>query len=79
MTLEVLSLDHGLRQSSGLEKGQRRAHSPGMVQVWKSGSGEDFTCPHCGAVYAVTINRLPAKDSDDVNCLERGKITASRT
>jgi site-specific DNA-methyltransferase (adenine-specific) len=25
---------------------------------------EDFTCPHCGAVYAVIFTRYPQRDSD---------------
>jgi hypothetical protein len=39
-----------------------------MVQTWKTGPGEDFTCPHCGAVYETTIYRSPARDKDSANC-----------
>ncbi|WP_407170197.1 MJ0042-type zinc finger domain-containing protein [Bradyrhizobium sp. ORS 111] len=48
-----------------------------MVQTWKTGPGEDHACPHCGAIYAVTIRRLPAKDRDDAPCVECGKELAS--
>jgi predicted Zn finger-like uncharacterized protein len=39
-----------------------------MVQTWHKVPGDDFKCPHCGAVYEVTIYRFPAKDRDSVSC-----------
>jgi len=59
-----------------VEKAPGAAHIVGMVQVWKSGEGDDFTCPECGAVYAVTIRRFPARDSDDATCGECKKVMA---
>jgi hypothetical protein len=38
-----------------------------MVKTWETGKGEDFTC-ECGAIYAVTVRRLPARDSDSADC-----------
>jgi len=48
-----------------------------MTQVWVSGISQDFTCPHCGAVYALKIKRLPARDTDEANCVDCGKVMAS--
>ena len=45
-----------------------------MVQIWKSQSGPDEKCDSCGAIYKVTITRLPARDSDDFNCEKCGKL-----
>jgi hypothetical protein len=59
-----------------LENGLSAAHIRGMVQVWKSGAGDDFTCPSYGAVYAVKINRLPARDTDNATCVECKQIMA---
>jgi transcription elongation factor Elf1 len=39
-----------------------------MVQTWKTGPGEDFTCPHCGAEYETQIYRSPARDKDSATC-----------
>jgi predicted Zn finger-like uncharacterized protein len=38
-----------------------------MVQIRRSDSINDFTCPHCGTVYAV-ISRSPARDSGSAQC-----------
>ena len=46
-----------------------------MVETW--GPGEDYSCRHCGAIYAVTIRRLPAKDFDGAPCVECGQELAS--
>jgi transcription elongation factor Elf1 len=48
-----------------------------MVQTWKEGPGDDFACPHCGAVYAVTIRRYPMHDSDSATCDECGETMKS--
>jgi transcription elongation factor Elf1 len=45
-----------------------------MVQTWKTRPGEDFTCPHCKAVYAVTITRYPTRDSDKATCQVCGEV-----
>jgi predicted Zn finger-like uncharacterized protein len=45
-----------------------------MVQVWKTGLDEKFTCPHCGAVYAVTIKRFPLRDKDSAVCESCGNV-----
>jgi len=39
-----------------------------MVQTWKTGKADDFTCPHCGSVYATTIYRSPTRDRDSATC-----------
>lgn len=39
-----------------------------MVQTWKEAVGDDVKCPKCGAVYAVRIRRLPARDRDEFDC-----------
>ena len=39
-----------------------------MIKTWTSGAAEDEACKNCGAVYEITIQRLPAKDSDHFNC-----------
>ena len=31
-------------------------------------TGEDFICPHCGAVYEVEYTRYPLRDSDSATC-----------
>jgi predicted nucleic acid-binding Zn ribbon protein len=43
-----------------------------MVQTWKSKKGPDETCPKCGAIYSVTITRLPVRDSDYFDCEKCG-------
>jgi hypothetical protein len=39
-----------------------------MVKVWEKGTGPDFTCPECGAVYEVTVHRFPVRDADSAIC-----------
>lgn len=56
--------------------GPSPVHIPTMVQTWKTGPGEDFTCPHCGAIYTVTIRRFPARDHDRASCEDCGKVMA---
>jgi hypothetical protein len=48
-----------------------------MTQTWKSGSPDDYTCPYCGAIYAVTVWQFHARDSDSVDCIECDKTMAS--
>jgi hypothetical protein len=38
-----------------------------MVQIRRSDSTDDFTCPHCGTVYEV-ISESPARDSGSAEC-----------
>ncbi|WP_408868672.1 MJ0042-type zinc finger domain-containing protein [Asaia sp. VD9] len=45
-----------------------------MVKVWGHGEGDDFTCPHCQARYAVTIMRLPVRERDSATCQKCGKV-----
>jgi hypothetical protein len=46
-----------------------------MVKTWEAGKAEDFTC-ECGAVYAVTVRRFPARDSDSADCSVCGQKMA---
>ena len=39
-----------------------------MVQTWHSGKGENFACPHCGALYSVIVHRFPTRDHDKATC-----------
>jgi predicted Zn finger-like uncharacterized protein len=48
-----------------------------MVQVWTAGTRGGFKCPHCGARYAIQINRLPARESGEATCVECQKVMAS--
>jgi hypothetical protein len=57
-----------------LAKRRVEAHIREMVQTWRSGPGEEFTCPHCGAAYEVTINRLPTREADQATCQVCHKI-----
>jgi hypothetical protein len=52
----------------GVEPDRKPCHDVDMVQTWKTGDGDDFTCPHCGAVYQVKIHRAPIRDSDFATC-----------
>ena len=45
-----------------------------MVQTWSSSKGEDFYCPHCGAVYGVDLRRIPQKDKDSAICESCGNV-----
>jgi hypothetical protein len=47
-----------------------------MVQTWHSDRGETHTCPHCGAVYEVTIQHLPDRKQDDAYCDVCGEVMA---
>lgn len=44
-----------------------------MVQPWSIGNRSAKTCPGCGAVYEVTIRRIPQKDEDHFDCEECGQ------
>ena len=48
-----------------------------MVKTWLSGTSYDEVCKKCGSVYEVTIQRLPAKDSDSFRCLTCGTTIRS--
>jgi hypothetical protein len=45
-----------------------------MVQTWEFQKGPDEICDNCGAVYSVTITRLPVRDSDSFNCEICGQL-----
>jgi predicted Zn finger-like uncharacterized protein len=30
--------------------------------------GKSFFCPHCGALYAVTVSQLPKRESNSAKC-----------
>jgi hypothetical protein len=45
----------------------RPPHTELMVQIGRSDSTDDFTCPHCGTVYEV-ISESPARDSGSAEC-----------
>jgi Adenylate kinase, active site lid len=47
-----------------------------MVQIWHSGSDGTYTCPHCGAIYEVTIRRPPSPDRNDAYCDVCGEVMA---
>jgi hypothetical protein len=47
-----------------------------MVQTWHSDPGETHTCPHCGAVYEVTVQHLPDREQDDAYCDVCGEVMA---
>jgi len=38
------------------------------MQTWKTQNAGEKTCEGCGAVYAVTVMRLPCRDSDSFRC-----------
>ncbi len=40
-----------------------------MVKTWNTGVGEDFVCPHCGALYTVSIMRLPVRERVTDECV----------
>lgn len=47
-----------------------------MVKTWGKEKGPDFTC-ECGAVYEVTVQRFPGRDSDKKHCSVCRKLIAS--
>jgi transcription elongation factor Elf1 len=48
-----------------------------MVQITRRGD-ENFTCPHCGTQYQVTIS-LPARDSGSAICEVCNRVMAKWT
>jgi hypothetical protein len=44
-----------------------------MVQTWQQGKGDDFIC-ECGALYEVTIRRLPFRENDSASCSVCGNV-----
>ena len=58
-----------------MEVASDSAHIARMVKTWEAGKAEDFTC-ECGAVYAVTVRRFPARDSDSADCSVCGQKMA---
>ena len=49
-----------------------------LCSVGDRTAGGTHTSPHCGAVHAVTIERLPAHDKDDAFCEVYGELMAGR-
>jgi hypothetical protein len=49
-----------------------------MVRTWKTGLGEDFTCPYCSAVYETKIYRSPARDAKSIIDIATGGEAGSR-
>lgn len=47
-----------------------------MVRTWHSAPGGNYTCPSCGAVYAVTLQRFPTRDKDSADCECCGHVMA---
>lgn len=45
-----------------------------MVGVWESGPDGIHKCPHCGALYEVTIDRFPMREAGQVKCDECNNI-----
>lgn len=45
-----------------------------MVKTWETSNENDFQCPSCGALYAVTVTRYPLKDKDSANCEVCGQV-----
>jgi predicted Zn finger-like uncharacterized protein len=39
-----------------------------MTSIWNSSAGSDAECKECGAIYKVTVTRLPVKDGDSFKC-----------
>ena len=40
--------------------------------------GGTFFCPHCGAMYSVTLSRLPKTDSNIAKCVVCGQTMDER-
>lgn len=38
------------------------------MQTWSTHNSAEVICEGCGAVYAVTVTKLPCRDSDSFNC-----------
>jgi hypothetical protein len=47
-----------------------------MVKAWRSGPGGTFNCPHCRAVYKVTVKRAPLKAEGSATCESCGSVMA---
>ena len=43
-----------------------------MGQPWSRSPAADQTCPNCGAVFQVLIERIPHKDRESFDCTECG-------
>jgi len=44
------------------------------MKTWSSGRLPDETCPACGSVYTVTVERFPAKDKGRFKCEVCGEV-----
>jgi hypothetical protein len=47
-----------------------------MVKAWRAGPGGTFNCPHCRAVYKVTVKRAPLKAEGSATCESCGSVMA---
>jgi predicted Zn finger-like uncharacterized protein len=47
-----------------------------MVKAWRAGPGGTFNCPHCRAVYKVTVKRAPLKAEGSATCGSCGSVMA---
>jgi len=48
-----------------------------MVKTWSSQDQGETSCPKCGAVYKVTVQRFPVRDNDYHDCNVCGHRMAS--
>lgn len=56
------------RLQRAIDQRAPNGHNAVMVQLGQSRRGEDFTCPHCGAIYATRYTRVGIRDSDSALC-----------
>ena len=47
-----------------------------MVKAWRAGPGGTYSCPHCSAVYEVTVTRVKFKRSESAMCDACGQLMA---
>ena len=47
-----------------------------LAQAWEANPPVEHMCQHCGAIYAVTVKRLPVKDDGGASCVECGNELA---
>ena len=47
-----------------------------MVKAWRAGPGGTYNCPHCRAVYEVTVKRAALKAEGSATCESCGSVMA---
>ena len=47
-----------------------------MVKAWRAGPGGTYNCPHCRAVYEVTVKRAALKSAGSATCESCGSVMA---